>query len=168
MVCRIRIGFVSNSSSTSFIMMFRQRPIRLRSFRAMFGIDGRAVTYNGFRWGEISRYIFNTVLGTRSASTEDVENMLRYHTLECISLTQVAEHMGLLSSPSATPLHNSIVEINSELAAIMRNRVRDRINLGLPVVIVTFGDESGNIEAACEHGIHWDRAFIPIIRICHH
>jgi hypothetical protein len=172
---KIRNGFVSNSSSSSFVVAFPKRPKNIHEcHEMMFGpTDWNAYvgTVNGFDLGkyEAAVAVFKEIGRSRSWSKKKVvEHLGSDIIIEFSQYGHVYPEMPLVEVMYEEEQDKKIVEHCNEVAAVNKDIVDlffDN-NSGCFVFQFTYGDENGRFWARMEHSGIFDN--LPHLTISLH
>jgi len=137
---KVRNGFVSNSSSSSFILVFDKKPETKEELASLMG-DCSASSYgDSFMSADMVVDIaFNDISCSSEASKQDIQNELSNHHYKWTNLSW------------GTPEYKKWQEEEEErIAKLTEQYIKSR--KGKYITIVSYADEDGSIGSMMEHG----------------
>lgn len=153
---KIRNGFVSNSSSSSFIVVFDEDPRNNPSYL-------KRVLYNNcdkimYKYGNdmlstdvLVEWVLNELKDKENATLSDMINDLKNHMIPWNQDQRFSNNIDYNSEEYAI-ISEKHDRKSFELALIEANRFMKEIQSGKFVFILTFADEDGQIGTQLEHG----------------
>lgn len=166
---KIRSGFVSNSSSSSFIVAFPRIPLNWQDIREMlFGDDPDAGVRNpyGDNWysaDEVSQTVFEDI---RNTSIVPLGEERIISALEEEAAIDYLDSYFKETDPVKREKLREEADEKRTVEAERRAKAFIESNNGYYVYELEYADDEGSYQAALEHGEIFNR--LPHVKISHH
>jgi hypothetical protein len=175
---KVRTGFVSNSSSSSFLVFIHAAFVPKSVddvLKDMLGVTPDMVCPDQYlhRYHYTYREVAETLFG--DLQTGDITDNKKaqqafFHDLpQMTDIVQHTYHVATLPDEEIEKLEKRLSTINRiyrrKVLTTLLNRVADG---DLRVYQLNYGDECGEFGSVMEHGDHWDRVGWAVIRFSHH
>lgn len=157
---KIRNGFVSNSSSSSFVVGFKSLPQNEDEMREMLFGDGEA--FDGLSAAEAARIVFGDFADQLPMTVNEIVEEVASGWVDGITHTDMPSH--LQSGQYQAWFEEEDKRIHAQAVDMVKALLES--NKGVAFFKFHFGDESGGAFGILEHGGTFDR--LPSITISHH
>ena len=183
---KIRNGFVSNSSSSSFVVIFDKKPESVEELQSiLYGKSTRVMGYDdrSFSTIELSKMIFNDITNVDNIINPNDESSIEKVSNEFDNLFWLYDEYDNFPDffePDKISL-DELVKLNKDrysditwevkeelinrLAKVETERFFEKFNDKF-IVLVNYSDNDGSIECVIEHGDTFRN--LNYIRISHH
>lgn len=166
---KIRNGFVSNSSSSSFIIAFKKKPESILEMQQILFDKAEHFSHpyerTGYSAETVAKYVYDDILDQKPKTKEEIAEEMG-----CGYLDDAPEHDNFIKS-------NYVDKENYEKEWEIYNKECKKFTTGkaerflkdIPeheIFIVEYSDNDGSFDCAMEHGDVFNR--IPHIRISKH
>jgi hypothetical protein len=146
---KIRNGFVSNSSSSSFILVFDKKPSSIEELIDILDLHRAGI--KGHTAEEAAKIIFKDVIEDKSKTLD--EDLIQ----------EFEDHLCPDFSDKETT--NRFFEQKRKEAIEMAEKFKNK-NKNKYITVVSYGDNDGNLHSQLEHGNIFSK--ILNIRVSHH
>lgn len=175
---KVRTGFVSNSSSTAFLIFIQTALLPTSVDDVMNDIVGvtadTVCTYPYMRhhvytYRDVAEAIFDDMQS--GDITDDVKAQRAFfHDLpQMMDIVQHTYHVAVLPDTEQERFETRIDHINRVYRRKVLTELFKRVEAGeFRVYRFEYGDESGRFYAMMEGGDHWDRLPWAVVRFSHH
>lgn len=169
---KIRTGFVSNSSSSSFIFALKKKPESAEELKQE--LFGRQEIYpncyvfddddpKGWPTQEIAASVYNSIKDDEPNDSEKLDPEFEYYTDE--EIYEERRNLGNLSTKERQKYWNAQDKVRTQKAE-KRKQEFLAANAGKAVFTIEIADGNGSMNSAMEHGDLFKR--VPNIRISKH
>lgn len=175
---KVRTGFVSNSSSSSFLVFIHTTFVP-RSvddvLNAMSMVTPDMICTYPYMRKRVYTYrdVAETLLADlQSGDITDNKKAQQafFHDLpQMQNIIQHTYHVGVLSDEDQEKLEKRLITLNRLYRRKVLTALFDQVADGdLRVYQLNYGDECGEFGSVMEHGNHWNRIEWAVIRFSHH
>jgi len=163
-IMKIRNGFVSNSSSSSFVLVFDKKINSIEDLKEVSGENFNNIyeKYNGEIIQYPKEHILDSIFNVLSDKEDLLLNLCSYYedfyvngfNEECPSYEQWMEH---------TEYKDSCITYGKKKLEKFKENFKDNF-----IYVLEYSDNDGTFDTFMEHYFEWEKIAKKVIKISHH